>query len=123
MGSTALCEQRTYVLEHPTQQVQRQVRSVRRCVNGITMERQAAGELNLNEIGAVVIDTHSPLFVDPYQRNRATGSFVLIDPVSNSTVAAGMITGRDPRASDISPRHDTSDLDRIPQHERQSRHG
>ena len=44
--------------------------------------------------------THPPLFVDQYGRNRATGSFVLVDPISNATVAAGMVTGRDPKAGD-----------------------
>ena len=56
--------------------------------------------LKLNEIGTVVIDTHSPLFVDQYRRNRATGSFILVDPISNATVAAGMVTGRDPKLAD-----------------------
>ena len=48
----------------------------------------------------MVIDTHSPLFVDQYRRNRMTGSFVMVDPISNATVAAGMVTGRDPRMAD-----------------------
>ena len=45
----------------------------------------------MNEIGVVTVDTHRPVFVDPYQQNRNTGSFILIDPLSNATVAAGMI--------------------------------
>jgi hypothetical protein len=41
----------------------------------------------------VLVETHKPLFFDSYQRNRATGAFILIDPISNETMGAGMITG------------------------------
>ncbi|MGH9630142.1 MAG: elongation factor 1-alpha C-terminal domain-related protein, partial [Bryobacteraceae bacterium] len=50
--------------------------------------------LHLNEIGAVAIETHKPLFFDAYRNNRTTGSLILIDPVTNATVAAGMIVER-----------------------------
>ena len=59
-----------------------------------TLHRVAAATLRLNEIGRVKITTTQPLYYDPYQLNRATGSFVLIDPVTNNTVAAGMIRRR-----------------------------
>jgi hypothetical protein len=59
------------------------------------MEKETTGELRLNEIGAVLLETNRPLFFDAYRRNRVTGSFILIDPMSNQTVAAGMITGRE----------------------------
>ena len=45
----------------------------------------------MNDIGRVSLRTAAPLFYDSYQRNRQTGSFVLIDPDTNETVAAGMI--------------------------------
>jgi len=41
--------------------------------------------LGLNDIGTVEIQTHKPLLFDPYRVNRATGSFIIIDPVENST--------------------------------------
>ena len=100
MGNQPLELRRQYIIKHTTQSVKAQVRFIRYRVNVNTLERQPASELNLNEIGSVVIDTHSPLFVDQYRRNRITGSFVMVDPVSNATVAAGMITGRDPRADE-----------------------
>ena len=50
--------------------------------------------LELNEIGRVVITTNKPLFFDPYKKNRSTGSFILIDPVSHHTCAVGMIIDR-----------------------------
>ena len=45
-----------------------------------------SSELELNEIGVVSIETHRPLFFDAYRKNRGTGAFILIDPVSNLTV-------------------------------------
>ncbi len=100
MGNQSLDLRRQYIIKHATQLVKAQVRQIRYRVDINTLERHPATELKLNEIGAVVIDTHLPLFVDQYLRNRATGSFVLIDPVSNATVAAGMVTGRDPRVAE-----------------------
>jgi bifunctional enzyme CysN/CysC len=50
-----------------------------------------ATSLSLNEIGRVTLRTTAPLFSDDYRRNRATGSFILVDEATNDTVAAGMI--------------------------------
>jgi bifunctional enzyme CysN/CysC len=115
MGNEPLDLRKQYIVKHTTQLVKAQVRSIRYRLNVNTLEKTAATELNLNDIGAVVIDTHSPLFFDPYLRNRVTGSFVLIDPASNATVAAGMITGREPAAAEISPRQalDKSQQDEV----------
>ena len=88
----------------PPRPVQARVDALRYRVNINTLEKEAATELRLNDIGAVVIETHKPIFCDPYRRNRATGSFILIDPLTNATVAAGMITGREP-----GPRKSASD--------------
>jgi bifunctional enzyme CysN/CysC len=54
---------------------------------------EAAPALTLNEIGRVRLRTTVPLFFDEYRRNRTTGSFVLVDEVTNNTVGAGMILG------------------------------
>lgn len=51
-------------------------------------------ELNLNEIGRCHITLHRPIAFDPYDRNRATGAFIIVDRLSNATVAAGMIVDR-----------------------------
>ena len=50
--------------------------------------------LELNEIGRVVFTTGKELFFDPYRRNKQTGSFILIDPITNNTSAVGMIIDR-----------------------------
>jgi bifunctional enzyme CysN/CysC len=54
-----------------------------------------ATELTLNDIGRVKLRTSVPMIVDPYRRNRSTGSFILIDEATNNTVAGGMILDRD----------------------------
>lgn len=56
-----------------------------------TLEKSGVEFFELNEIGRVVLTTVKPIFFDPYKKNRETGSFVLIDPVSNNTSAVGMI--------------------------------
>jgi len=59
-----------------------------------TLERQAnPAALAMNDIAHVTLALAQPLLVDPYDLNRATGSFILIDEASNQTVAAGMIDG------------------------------
>src|SRR5581483_11880114 len=53
----------------------------------------SAQSLNMNDIGTVRVEADRPLVFDAYAQSRRTGSFILIDPDSNNTVAAGMITG------------------------------
>ena len=59
-------------------------------VNTLHRDEEADG-LGLNEIGRLRLRLSSPLFVDQYRRNRATGSFILIDESTNDTVSAGMV--------------------------------
>jgi len=65
--------------------------TIRYRVDVNTMEKSETEHFKLNEIGRVVITTVKPLFFDSYKKNRNTGSFVLIDPVTHNTVAVGMI--------------------------------
>jgi bifunctional enzyme CysN/CysC len=65
------------------------------------MHRESADTLELNDIGRVQLTTTQPLFYDRYQLNRATGSFILIDPFTNNTVAAGMIRGKTRQVGDL----------------------
>ena len=55
------------------------------------MERLEGRDFKLNEIGSVRITTAKTLFFDSYKENRATGAFILIDPITNNTSAVGMI--------------------------------
>jgi hypothetical protein len=92
---------RKYLLKHTTQTVQATVDRIRYRLDINTLDKKTASGLDLNDIGAVVLETQKPLFVDPYRRNRGTGSFILIDPITNATVAAGMITGREPEKNSL----------------------
>src|SRR5437667_395693 len=82
-----------YLIEHTPQQTTATVIAIRHRVDINTLEKVEAAALQMNEIGAVIVETHKPLFFDPYQQNRATGAFILIDPIGNETMGAGMITG------------------------------
>ena len=76
--------------------------------------------LQLNQIARVVLTTAKELFFDPYQKNKATGSFILIDPISNNTSAVGMIIDRvedkDMHLSDALPVLDLPKLGIAPEH-------
>ena len=82
---------RRYLLKHTSRAVQAQVLRVEHRLEVATLAHEPSITLGLNEIGVAVIEAVQPLAVDPYSANRIMGSFVLIDPVSNATVAAGMI--------------------------------
>jgi bifunctional enzyme CysN/CysC len=84
----------SYVLMHTTRTVRALVDQVVYRIDMDSLHREAAGTLMLNDIGRVEITTGQPIFYDPYQLNHETGSFILVDPFTNSTVAAGMIRGR-----------------------------
>ena len=87
----ALDPHKTYWLKHTTRMVRMQVDGVRCRVNLGTLAEEPAETLGLNDIGRVAITCHQPLYFDAYARNRATGSFVVVDSLTNSTVGAGMI--------------------------------
>ena len=81
-----------YVLRHTTKEVKAIVQDVRYKVNINTLHKiEDDLEFRLNDIGRISLRTSSPLLYDSYRRNRNTGSFILIDPQTNVTVAAGMI--------------------------------
>ena len=90
-----------YWLQQSTRRVRASVRELNYRINVDTMHREDAQTLHLNEIGRGQIVTTEPLFFDSYQINRATGSFILIDPHTNNTVAAGMIRDRARRVSEL----------------------
>jgi hypothetical protein len=71
--------------------VQARVREFRHRVDIHTLGHERASRLALNEIGVVTIEAQRPVFFDAYRKNRGTGSFILIDPISNETLGAGMI--------------------------------
>ncbi|MDD2100699.1 MULTISPECIES: sulfate adenylyltransferase subunit CysN [Pseudomonas] len=74
-------------------------------INVNTMEHLAAKELALNEIGVCNLFTSQPIAFDPYKDNRETGSFILIDRLSNATVGAGLIEFSLRRSQNIHMQH------------------
>ena len=82
---------RTYLIKQTARQVPGKVTRIRHRVNINTLESEAAERLDINDIAAVEIETNRPLFFDSYEHNRTTGSFIVIDPLTNATLGAGMI--------------------------------
>jgi bifunctional enzyme CysN/CysC len=93
MDAVPLVVGRPYLLVHTTRQVKAFVTDVDYRVDVDTLHRDETTTLALNEIGRVQITTALALCFDSYRLNFATGSFILIDPDTNATVAAGMIRG------------------------------
>jgi sulfate adenylyltransferase subunit 1 len=91
MHSEPLDPHKIYVLKHTTRTVRARINQIRYRVDINTLEHVPATKLDLNEIAAVDVKTTLPLFFDPYHLSRITGSFIVIDPLTNATVAAGII--------------------------------
>ncbi len=91
MAETPFSHSPHYLLKHTTRTVKASVSKIHYKINMDTLHRQKTTDFTLNEIGRVEIKTAEPLFFDPYKTNRSTGAFILIDPLTNLTVAAGMI--------------------------------
>jgi bifunctional enzyme CysN/CysC len=81
-------------IKHTTRVARAIVKEVAYRLDVNTLKHHDAEQLVLNELGRVQLRTTVPLFFDEYVRNRRTGSFILIDEGTNSTVGAGMISGR-----------------------------
>ncbi len=91
MSEKPLSHSKHFLLKHTTRSVKAFIRKIHYKINMDTLHRQKTSDFTLNEIGRVEIKTSEPLFFDPYKTNRGTGSFILIDPLSSQTAAAGMI--------------------------------
>ncbi|HEU0302423.1 MAG TPA: sulfate adenylyltransferase subunit CysN [Longimicrobium sp.] len=93
MGEQPLDPTVPYVIHHTTRAGRAFVSRIVYRIDVDTLHREDADRLQLNDIGRIEVTTSVPLFYDPYQLNRATGSFLLIDPFTHGTVGAGMIRG------------------------------
>jgi len=80
-----------YALKHTTRWTRAIVEDVTFRLDVNTGEQLASEGLGLNDLGRVKLRTTTPVIFDPYARNRTTGSFILVDEVTNATVAAGML--------------------------------
>ncbi|MFG0254783.1 MAG: sulfate adenylyltransferase subunit CysN, partial [Rhodopirellula sp. JB053] len=94
MGEEAMVPGKTYLIKHTTQTLPGNVQTLKYRVDVNSLHRMPAPTLELNEIGRVAIELSAPIHMDPYRRNRSTGAFIVVDRITNSTVAAGMILDR-----------------------------
>ncbi|NMC63986.1 MAG: adenylyl-sulfate kinase, partial [SAR324 cluster bacterium] len=96
MSDKPLNPQNPLIVQHTSREAKVYIDQIRYRVDVNTLSRMPVDTLSLNEIGRVSLNFTRPLFVDTYQANRGTGNFILIDPDSFLTVAAGMIIDRLP---------------------------
>ena len=81
-------------IKHTTRSARALVKDIQYRLDVNTLHRDdSPNSLSLNEIGRIRVRTTVPLFYDEYRRNRDTGSFILIDEATNTTVGAAMILG------------------------------
>ncbi len=125
MNEIPMDPSRHYLIKQTTQTARASIDHVDYRIDVDTLHKVNVPHLTLNEIGRVALTSNRPLYYDAYQANRLTGSFILVDYLSNNTVAAGMIIDRlpgervpmdvdadsEPRAS-TSPKYSLVNLDR-----------
>ena len=83
-----------YLIKHNTHSTRARIDKIRYRIDVNTLNKSDCEQFELNDIGRAVLTTNKPLYLDAYQKNKATGSFILIDPVSFNTVAVGMVIDR-----------------------------
>jgi adenylyl-sulfate kinase len=91
MDETPMDPYTNFYIKHNTHSTKARLDKIQYRVDVNTLEKSDVDFFKLNEIGRVVITTTEPLYFDAYRKNRQTGAFILIDPVSHNTVAVGMI--------------------------------
>ncbi|TWT49080.1 Bifunctional enzyme CysN/CysC [Rubripirellula amarantea] len=91
MGEESMVPGKTYLFKQTTQTIPGTIDTLNYKVDVNTLHRSPAPDLELNAIGRVSISLTAPIHFDAYRRNRSTGAFIVIDRITNATVAAGMI--------------------------------
>jgi bifunctional enzyme CysN/CysC len=84
---------RQYLIKHTTNLVSGSIVSVEHRIDMDTLAKVPAEILALNDVGDVTLSLNRPLILDSYESDKTSGSFIIIDRVSNVTIAAGMIRG------------------------------
>jgi bifunctional enzyme CysN/CysC len=105
MADEPLFPGRNYLMKLGTQAVTASITDIKYQVNVNTLEHVAARRLELNEIGFCNLSLDRPIAFDPYEENRDTGSFILIDRLNNNTVGAGMLDFALRRSQNIHLQH------------------
>jgi bifunctional enzyme CysN/CysC len=123
---TPLAIGRRYLVKHLTRTVPAVVERLHYVVDVNTLSRSGEAALAQHDIGRLTLSVSQPLFVDPYARIRATGAFILIDPATQATVAAGMVVDRGTPArqiGDAGPRIVVREAAAVPEADRAQRMG
>jgi len=95
MHEKPLDTEKAYLVKHTTQTVRAQIDKIYFEVDMETLEEKPSDGITLNDIAKVRLSCHRALYVDDYEKNRQTGAFIVIDTLTNNTVAAGMIALED----------------------------
>jgi bifunctional enzyme CysN/CysC len=103
MGDEPMHPGRSFWLKCGTKVVSARVTKIKHQLNVNTLDKLAADKLTLNAVATCNMSTDAPLVFDPYVENKATGGFILIDRLTNNTVAAGMILFAMRRAKNLVP--------------------
>ena len=91
MDQRPLEQNRRYLLKHTSQTVPAIITALEYRTNIDTLEHETTEPLEMNGIGVATVQLMRPIALDRYAENRTTGAFILIDPETNGTVAAGMV--------------------------------
>lgn len=91
MDETQMDLNTQFYIKHTTNTTKARIDQIRHKIDVNTLEKTKVESFGLNEIGRVILTTTKHLFFDPYKKNKQTGSFILIDPVTHNTCAVGMI--------------------------------
>jgi bifunctional enzyme CysN/CysC len=105
MSAEPLLPGRSYLMRIGNRWVPATVSAIKHKLDVVHLEPLAARTLAINEIGLVNLGTAAPVVFDPYEVNRETGAFIIVDRYSNETVGAGMIAFALRRATNIHPEH------------------
>jgi sulfate adenylyltransferase large subunit len=84
---------RQYALKLASRKVYGSISMIHHRIDVNTLDHHDANELQLNEIGSCTVSVNAPVVFDAYKNSKGTGSFIIIDRLTNGTVGAGMITG------------------------------
>ena len=112
MDETKMDPYTQFFIKQTTNTTRARIDHLRYRVDVNTLDHSACEALSLNEIARVAITTNKPLFFDPYHRNHSTGAFILIDPITHNTCAAGMIIDK-LNASDLQSRITDPEIKRL----------
>jgi bifunctional enzyme CysN/CysC len=95
MAEEPMLLSKAYTFKHTTKLTGGTISTLRYRIDINTLHRQEASTLKLNEIARCQVTLNQPIAFDPYDRNRSTGAFVIIDRMTHGTIGAGMILSRE----------------------------